>query len=579
MKRHRYKFLLSLLLLGVGLILSIIFNPTIGIEVKSITIKINSQQHLVTRIYSPTTPAPHPVILLCHGVNNSKEMMTPLAVEFARHGIAAIAFDFGGYGESYPLKIAEKSIENLEKNTLKDANAIFTYIQTHPEIFDQRRIGILGHSMGGATALALAQKQEILRSTIILGISGNATPTTPRNLFLGAGVYEQINSPQDLRVMLQQATTSKNPACINNSNNICGNFRDGTARLLTLSDTADHIIEPYDPQLMTEVVNWAQRSLDVTSTQEVKLAAPGLIISLLLTFAGGIAAAVCVFVRPDQKIRNQSWENIGENLVEEQYFRYIKKAAMLKVQLLWRRCVTWLLAIQMTIIGMMAVTGVAPTIGASNMLLFCYVLQLCSNYALRRPQKFTSIFRVVCLYILLLFGAFLLPTLLCGINEILSTPNYLVNLPQFLLQWPFFVIYNYTITVKLMLIPAYTLKLQVSWLFVLLIVLELMSPGITLITVERVLVGGVKWLRRPFAFTGVGDVSGKQVALLGLLVLVLVGVLYQRVADGLLLVVMSQGMLALRMAGLFLFLPVAVIVFTSRSSWFQRLESWLFATE
>ncbi len=266
-------------------------------------------------------------------------------------------------------------------------------------------------------------------------------------------------------------------------------------------------------------------------------------------------------------------------MAEDIYFRQIQKVAKLKVQLLWRRRVTWLLGIQMTVIWLMAINGLAPTRGASNMLVFCYVLQLCSNYALRRHDKFTAIVRVVCLYILLFIGAFLLPTLLCGVNEILSTPNYLMGLPQFLLLWPFFLFYNCSAIVKLILIPAYTVKLQVSWLFVCLVFLELILPGVTLTTVERFLVVSGKWLSRPFVFTGVGNVSWKQVALLGFLLLALFGVWYQRVADGLLGVAMSKGMLVLQMLGLFLFLPLGIIVVTVRSSWFQHLRSWLFVAE
>lgn len=183
------------------------------------------------------------------------------------------------------------------------------------------------------------------------------------------------------------------------------------------------------------------------------------------------------------------------------------------------------------------------------------------------------------LYVLLFIGAFLLPTLLCGVKEILSTPNYLMGLPQFLLLWPFFIFYNYCTTVKLILIPAYTLELEVSWLFVCLVFLELILPGVTLTTVERFLVVGEKWLSRPFVFTGVGNVSWKQVGLLGFLLLAAIGVWYQRVADGLLGVAMSKGMLALQMLGLFLFLPLGIIVVTVRSSWFQRLRSWLFVAE
>jgi len=42
-------------------------------------------------------------------------MMTPLAIKLGRYGIAAIAFEFSGYAESYQLETAEKSIDNIEK--------------------------------------------------------------------------------------------------------------------------------------------------------------------------------------------------------------------------------------------------------------------------------------------------------------------------------------------------------------------------------------------------------------------------------------------------------------------------------
>ncbi len=78
---------------------------------------------------------------------------------------------------------------------------------------------------------------------------------------------------------------------------------------------------------------------------------------------------------------------------------------------------------------------------------------------------------------------------------------------------------------------------------------------------------------------GVGTVSQKKIGLLFFLLLALIGVLYQRVVDGLLEVVMSKGMLALQMLELFVFLPLGIIVFTVRLSWFQPLHSWLFVTE
>lgn len=545
--RNYTNILLSLLPLCLGLLLSTTFNPTIGITSESVAIALDPQRTLVGRIYTPNAPKPHPTMLLCHGVNNSREMMAALGVELALHGIAAIAFDFGGYGESYSLTTAEKSIANLEVSTLRDAEAVLDFARDRPLEFDGDRLGVLGHSMGGTTALHLAQKYPQLRATMLLGMTGLATVTTPKNLFLGVGLYEQINPPSQFRTMLQQATNSDRPPCIN-SDRICGDFSRGTARQLFVSGTADHVIEPYDPQLIGQVVNWAQRAFDLP-VSEKPIVTPWFILSLLITFGGGIAAGVSIFLRSAQPLQ-------------------------LPALKLWRYCVSTLLVILMAVIWTMGANGLSPSIGASNMLIFCYVLQLGSNYALRYPEKLLKALRIASLYCLLFLVAFLLPAICCGIPEIFHSPvPYLANLPQFLFQWPFFIVYNYTQGIKLAFLPSYTLTLQASWLFLFLVLLELILPGVTLTAVEKAALWGVKWLRRPFTFTGIGRVSRQQAGLLGILLLLLAVILYQRVADGLIQVAASKGFLALQMVSMFLFLPVAVIVLGVRSGMLRRLES------
>ncbi|MFW6358059.1 MAG: alpha/beta hydrolase [Chroococcales cyanobacterium] len=189
MKAKVNAFLISsLLILFLGLILTVIFNPNRGIRSKAIAINSNSQQPLISRLYLPENPRyPLPVIILCHGVNNSKEMMIPLATELVRNNIAAIPFDFGGYGESYPLTGELKSINSLGKSTLEDAQAVLNYVRQNPKLFDPEKIGIIGHSLGGAAALELAKKEPKINVTGVLSISVDATPMKPKNLFLGDG--------------------------------------------------------------------------------------------------------------------------------------------------------------------------------------------------------------------------------------------------------------------------------------------------------------------------------------------------------------------------------------------------------
>ncbi len=576
MRRYR-GMLLSLLLLGIGLFLCTVFNPNLGIESEAVAIDLDAQRYLVTRIYTPkTTPKPQPVMILCHGMNNSKEMMAPLAVELARHGIAAIAFDFGGFGESYQLPAQLKSLDNLEASTLADAQAVLAFVRRHPERFDPSRIGIGGHSMGGNTALKLARMEpntalsrkfvgldkqgeqrkqrgrggenraypssigmeSQLRATVVLSIGGEATPTTPANLFLGVGAYEQLNPPQELRLMLKQATES-NSNCLNGD--ICGDFRAGNARQLFISPTTDHVTAPYDPRLIRQVVNWTQRALDVpVRSDRVKYSIPWFIFGEILTFSGGIALGVYLLLQTNQP--------------------------------------SLLIGVQIAVLWGLGASRLMPTEAVSNVMLFCLFLQLCSNYARRYPEKFIPGVRVASLYSLLFLGAVVLPALLLGIREILLTPAYLAYIPQFLLQWGFFLFYNYAQAVKLALFSAYTFALNPSWLFFLLVLLELILPGVTLTVIEGSGRWLVRWLRSPFRL-GISKFYRQEAGVLAGLLILLGVILYRRSADGFLSVAMGMGILALKLFGLLALLPLLVILFSLRSLWFRRLESWLVGSQ
>lgn len=545
MNVRRYLCLvLSLLLLGIGMLICTVFYPINTIEAQSVAIHLDSQRRLMSRIYIPkNSPAPYPVMLLCHGINASKAVMEPLAVELARHGIAAIAFDFGGFGESYSININHKSMEKLEASTLADAEAILTFVRSHSQQFDVKKIGIAGHSLGGTTALQLAQIEPQLKSAIILSMSGFATPTTPANLLLGVGLYEQLNPPKDLREMLQQATNG----CAN-PGTICGDFSNNTARKLVISDTADHFTAPYDPQLIREVVNWAQKSFGVPFSN-LPIVTPYFIIGICLTFIGGISSGVCLFIRADEPVIVPKMRQV---------FRYF---------------VSWLMGITIVILWGFGSSGIGPSRGASNMLLVSYILQVCSNYALCYPQTVARAVRIASLYSLLFLGSFFLSGLLSASGEIFYKPAYLMSLPQFTIQWIFFLFYNYSQALKLILFPVHTLALAPSLLFWLLVFLELILPGVTLIGIEQVGVGSVTKLRNPWQLTGIGKISRKSASLLGGLLLLLGIILSQRASD--LSLVGSKGLVALQVFGLVLFLPLTAIVIIVRSPGFRHLENWL----
>ena len=536
MNQRYYRSLgLSLFLICMGLLLWTGFNLTLGIKSQSIAIPINAKQDLITRIYTPkTTPKPQPVMILCHGVNASKESMTPLAIELARHGIAAIPFDFGGYGESYSVGIQNKSINSLEASTVADAKAVLDFVRLHPSQFDAKRIGIAGHSMGGTTALKLAQLESQLQATVVLSISGFATPTIPNNLFLGVGLYEQLNPPSELRQMWQTVCPD----------GICNNFKNGTARRLVISDTTDHFTAPYDPKLIRQVIRWTQQAFDLP-LQEKPLIVPWFILGGIGTVSGSIMGGVWLVLR---------WHNSKPISLHE---RGLERGSKVRI----RYSVTGFWGI------ILLICWIA---GTSNLFVLCSLLQLVSNYGLRHPAKISQAVRITGLYIGLGLAAFCLSGLLRGAVELWHHPLSWLKFPQFLLQWIIFIVYNYGIAMKVAVLETYTFTLQPSWLLLLIIGCELIQPGIILSGVEKVGIWLVQWLRRPLTVTGLGKISGKDAGLIAVLVVLLIVLLDQRRAD--IGQVASQGIAALEVFGLLLVLPIGVGIWIVRSRWFQYLE-------
>ncbi|MGD2181716.1 alpha/beta hydrolase [Lusitaniella coriacea] len=536
-------FLLSWLLLVIGFGLCIAFNPGKQIASESIAIPLETDRAIFGKLYTPRgVLTPYPVMVLGHGVNNSKATTAPLAMELARHGIAALTFDFGGFGESYPLSTAEKSIESLETSTLEDARSVLAWIRDRPERLDPTRIGIGGHSMGGTTALQLAQIDPQLRATVVLSMSGTATSTAPRNLFFGVGVYDQMNSPRDIRIAMQAATASPDITCLDWD--ICGDFAAGTARQLAISATADHVFAPYDGRLTAAVIRWVRQSFAI-ETQDVSLVLPGWILGWELAFAGGLGVGIWGIGQLDRRVAGSRWRRL---------WRYGNPAfgAMVTIAL-WGYFDTKSSEI------------------AANLLLFSYVLLLASNYALRDRKIFLKALRLLGLYALLFEFAMLLPTWICGLGELWQQPIYLVGLPQLIGQWLLWSGYWVAPFIKAAFFPVHTLELQLSGLFVLLVLWEFLRPGATFGAIEWVAVLGVRWLRRPFQVS-VGRVSSQQIAGLSILLGLLAIVLHQRATDGLLELFASQGGLVVRQLSLLLVLPLVTIVGCARSRWFRRWE-------
>ncbi|MCX7857525.1 MAG: alpha/beta fold hydrolase [Deltaproteobacteria bacterium] len=132
---------------------------TEAFEIRS---NFNKISGVITRPCSGESPTP--LVILSHGLLSSKDSTKyiELAQILAKEGITSIRFDYHGCGNSGG-KIEEtsltKRLENLE--------TVFEFGLSMDSI-DKTKVGILGSSFGGVTAILKAAKDKRVKALVIL---------------------------------------------------------------------------------------------------------------------------------------------------------------------------------------------------------------------------------------------------------------------------------------------------------------------------------------------------------------------------------------------------------------------------
>ncbi len=550
---------LGLVFLSTGLLVLLIFYPyKINTEIVSLkvpsTIPISNNiqpfklQQLVGKLYLPhNTAAPYPTIILWHGVSSSKEMTEPLALELARHGIAALTFDSGGFGESYRRNFSAEA--NLE-----DARIAFQYVKQHPELFDQTRLGIGGHSMGAATAMTFAAytiDSAQIRVTIDLGMSAEVTTDRPANLLMGIGLYEEFHTPSAMAEMLQEATKAPPVA-----GQMYGNFANGTARKLVIAPTSDHLMEPFDSNLIAEAVQWSRQSFDLPPIP-INLTVPWLMKGWFMALLGAILTA-----------------GYGMKYLRYLGLDFLERELQANPQ---SRIVSF---------GISGITGIILLLGmahilapriATNLILTQAMILPISNYGLQQAQRLSRTLRLCGLYVLVIIAAYTTMAVLIAFPEILKQPIYLLHLPQFFLEIPIALVYSRVQEFSAAMFTAYTSDLVPHWQLLLLFLPELIYPGVTFGWGTKMCRWLIQWVRQPLqlnlAPNSKCNSNHKSLYLLGGLSLMLGIILNQQLQLG--LGSMEHITTALRILWQMLIAPLLLIILTIRTKYFQRIEAKL----
>ncbi len=116
--------------------------------------------HLAALVYEPTVPRDL-VVVLAHGYTGSKETMDVPAGYLCSRGWPCVTFDFRGHklgGSTGAMLHASDGLEDLR--------AIIGFARQR---LGQERVVLVGHSFGGAVALAAVTEEESIAGVSVLG--------------------------------------------------------------------------------------------------------------------------------------------------------------------------------------------------------------------------------------------------------------------------------------------------------------------------------------------------------------------------------------------------------------------------
>jgi alpha-beta hydrolase superfamily lysophospholipase len=148
----------------------------------------------------PSSPGPHPVLVISHGAGEFKENYIELSEHLAAHGFAALALDMHGHGES-----GGRPFQIEMREWVADISAACDFIESHTSL-DQSRIAAFGLSSGGTAILEAALTEPRLKTLVALDATVMDTLPLGISLFMHTlsfiGRIKRLVTGSDLKISL-----------------------------------------------------------------------------------------------------------------------------------------------------------------------------------------------------------------------------------------------------------------------------------------------------------------------------------------------------------------------------------------
>lgn len=165
------------------------------------TVRLRSLgDELVGTLFLPEGSKQSPVLIICHGAGEFKENYFELCELLASRGVATLAIDMHGHGQS----AGERFYVNM-RQWVADVQAAIDFLLTHPKI-DGGKIGAFGLSSGGTAILEAAVVDPRLKALVALDATvRNSLPlamSLPLQILVFLGKIKKLFTKTDLRIPL-----------------------------------------------------------------------------------------------------------------------------------------------------------------------------------------------------------------------------------------------------------------------------------------------------------------------------------------------------------------------------------------
>lgn len=155
----------------VGLIALVVFDATFGKkaqELSNTTYPAADGTPLYAYIARPSTPGPHPAVVMVHEFYGLTESIVQQADALAQEGYVVIAPDtYRNQTTSLIPRAILLRIMVPEERVMQDLQTAFDYLETQSGV-DPERIAVLGFCYGGEMALQHALRNSKLAATVVL---------------------------------------------------------------------------------------------------------------------------------------------------------------------------------------------------------------------------------------------------------------------------------------------------------------------------------------------------------------------------------------------------------------------------